>query len=255
MTGGSAFPDHFSDVAAAYRAHRPTYGSALIDAVVATAPARRRAWDAGCGSGQAATALTPHFDAVLATDASAEQIAHAAPHPRVEYRVVAAEDAAPDDGAFDLVTIAQALHWFDLDRFWPVVRRALAPGGAVVAWGYALHRIDPAVDAVIDEFYDGVLEGCWPPQRRLVDEGYASLPFPFDEFDLDLPPLEASWNLAELRAYLGTWSAVHRYRQGQGVDPVAMIDAALTDAWGDATRRRDVVWPVFTRAGRRADAP
>src|SRR5688500_9280947 len=175
----SGFEDHFSSGAAAYALHRPRYPDALFAWIARVAPGRTLAWDAATGSGQAASGLATHFDRVVATDASASQIEHAAPHPRVEYRVERAESSGLSGGAADVVTVAQALHLLGVAAFWVEARRVLRPGGVVVVWGYALPEISPAIDRVIDDFSNRTLAAYWPPERRILDDRYETIEFPF----------------------------------------------------------------------------
>jgi SAM-dependent methyltransferase len=244
------FKDHFSGHAAAYAAHRPRYPDALFRFLAGLPAERRLAWDCATGSGQAALGLAAHFPRVIATDASDAQIAHAEPHPRVEYRTAPAERSGLPDRAVDLVTVAQALHWLDFDRFYAEVARVLAPGGALAVWSYNLARIAPAVDEVLDRFAREVVGPCWPPERRWVDEDYRTLPFPYAEVPAPTFHLEERWDLSGLTAYLGTWSSVARCRAATGSDPVAGIAGELAAAWGDPAAVRTVTWPIALRAGR-----
>lgn len=242
------FHDHFSGVSREYAAFRPRYPAALFAALAERAPARRAAWDCATGNGQAAVGLAEHFDAVVATDASERQIAAATPHPRVTYRVAPAERSGLADRSVDLVTVAQAVHWFDMPAFFEEVRRVLVPGGLAVVWCYELMMIDPAVDAIVDRFYRGTVGPYWPPERKLIETGYASVQFPFRE--IDLPPLaiDAAFSLSELSGYIGTWSAVLRYREAHGSDPVTTVIEEIAKVWGSEERRR-VRWPIAFRAG------
>jgi SAM-dependent methyltransferase len=246
----SGFKDHFSGHAGAYSRHRPTYPAALFAYLASLPPSRQRAWDCATGNGQAATGLARHFDSVIATDASAEQIRHASPHERVEYRVAPAEDPGLEPGSIDLVTAAQAAHWFDPERFRREVERVLAPGGFVAVWCYGVFRISPAVDPVIDRLYSQIVGPWWPPERRLVDEGYRSLPFDFEERPAPAFAIEVEWTLEEVTGYIGTWSAVRRYAAGSGVDPITLVQTDLTRAWGDPDERLPIRWPIGLRVGR-----
>jgi SAM-dependent methyltransferase len=246
----TAFKDHFSGHAAAYAAFRPRYPETLFDFVAGLPAGRRLAWDCATGNGQAALGLAAHFQRVIATDASAAQIAEAEPHPRIEYRVAPAEGSGLPDGSVDLVTVAQALHWFDFDRFYAEVRRVLAPGGILAVWSYNLVRIEPALDRLLDHFSTAVVGSYWPPERRWVDEDYRTIPFPFVELPTRLFALEETWDLPRLLAYLRTWSSVTRCRQATGGDPVAEVAPRLAAAWGDPTAARTVRWPLALRAGR-----
>lgn len=245
------FADHFSPLAARYAAARPSYPPELFD-WLATLPARRgRAWDVGTGSGQAAVALAERFGEVIATDASAAQLAQAAPHPRVGYRQAVAEDSRLPDGSVDLVAVAQAVHWFDLDRFWAEVRRVAAPDGAVAVWSYLGVTLGPEVDRVVAHFYRDVVGPYWPPERAAVEDGYRSLPFPFAEVAAPRFEIRVRWDLARFAAYLGTWSASRHWSDAHGgADPLAEIAADLAAAWGDPAAERDIAWPIGLRAGR-----
>ncbi len=248
-----SFEDHFSGHAAAYAAYRPSYPAGLpafVAGLVMPPADHRLAWDCATGNGQAAHGIVEHFARVIATDASPQQIAQAVPHPRIEYRVAAAESSGLDAASIDLVTVGQALHWFDFDRFFAEVRRVLAPGGALAAWTYDYARIAPEVDRLVDHLAHDVVGPYWPPGRRWVDERYRTIPFPFEEIPSPVFELHERWPLAPFVGYLRTWSAVARYRQATGVDPVARLLPELTAAWGDPAARRDIRWPIFLRAGR-----
>ncbi len=242
------FKDHFSGHAADYAAFRPTYPPALFAWAAGLPAARGLAWDCATGSGQAAVALAGHFPRVVATDASAAQIAHAVPHPRVEYGVAPAEASGLPDGAVDLVTVAQALHWFDFARFYAEVRRVLAPGGAIAVWSYDLAQFDPAVDGLVRRLARETVGPYWPPERRWVDEEYRTLPFPFAEVPAPAFHLAELWDLARFAAYLRTWSAVVRFRAVTGRDPVAELEPELAAAWGDPGEVKTVRWPLHVRA-------
>ena len=240
----------FSDRAASYAAFRPDYPPALCEFIATLAPHRRLAWDCGTGSGQAAVALTRYFDRVIATDASAAQLAHARPHERVEYRVALAEDSGLPDRSVALATVAQALHWFDLDRFYPEVRRVLAAGGALAVWSYGDPVLDdPELDAALQRFSKETLAPYWHPGRQHVRDSYRGLPFPFVEVATPRLTLERLWTLAEFSGYVRTWSAVGRSVGALGPDPVAPLEAELARRWGGSSARHMVRWPLSVRAG------
>jgi len=246
----SAFRDHFSGHASLYARYRPRYPSELYDWLAAQAPGRELAWDCGAGNGQAAVALAGLFRRVIATDASAEQLGNAPPHPAVEFRVETAEHSTLESGSADLVFVSQALHWFEPEPFYAEVRRVLRPAGLLAAVTYLQLRVGPAVDAVIDHFYHEVVGPYWPPERRHVEQGYASLPFPFERIETPEFVLRQAWRLADLLGYLSTWSSVQRYWKACGEDPLAGIVDALGRAWGDPSRVREVRWPLVLLAGR-----
>ena len=246
-----AFADHFTSVAADYASFRPTYPAALFAWLADIVPGRALAWDCAAGSGQASRGLAAHFERVIATDASAAQIAAAASHPRVEYRVAPAEASGLPDGVVDLVTVAQALHWFDLDRFYAEARRVLKPGGVLAVWTYGVLSVaGEAVDARARAFYRETVGPYWPPERRHVESGYRTLPFPFAELETPAFRMEASWSLPELLGYFRSWSATARYLAERGHDPVEALAAELASLWGSPSDRRTITWPLALRAGR-----
>lgn len=244
------FQDHFSGHAALYARVRPRYPAALFTWLAGRAPHRRLAWDAGTGNGQAAVSLAAHFDHVVATDASARQIAEAEPHPAVEYRAAPAERSPVAPGSAALVTVAQAAHWFHLDAFFAAAREALSPGGVIALWGYDLMNITPAIDLLVRRLYHDRVGPYWPPERALVDDHYRSIAFPFDELKPPELRMEASWDLAALYGYLRSWSGSQRYLKERGVDPLAETAAELGRAWGDPDTVRPVRFPLFLRVGR-----
>ncbi|HKJ76269.1 MAG TPA: class I SAM-dependent methyltransferase [Gammaproteobacteria bacterium] len=245
-----AFADHFAPVAADYGRHRPGYPPGLFAFLADTAPGTRRAWDCATGTGQAARGLAEHFAEVRATDASAGQVEQAEGPTNVRYSVAPAEAGGLDDASADLVTVAQALHWFDLPAFYAEVRRVLRPGGLLAVWSYNLLEAGPAVDAVIERLYRDRLGPYWPTERRHVENGYRDLPFPFRPVAAPAFAMTSEWTLAGLTGYLGTWSAVARCREAEGTDPVAEVEAALAAAWGPADTARPVRWPLTLRVGR-----
>ncbi len=245
-----AFQDHFSGHADVYREARPTYPDALFDWLATKAPARDLAWDVACGNGQASIALAERFDQVIASDPSAAQIAHAEPNPRIDYRIETAEQSSLADGSASLATVAQALHWFDHARFYREVHRILRAGGLLAAWGYSDCRVTAAVDRIKDRLYIDLTGPYWPPERALLDAGYSTLDFPFEEIQSPQIPMVMQWNAAEFLAYLRSWSATQRYFGTLGQDPVSLIEPDLIAAWGDPTLRRDVRWDFHLRVGR-----
>lgn len=246
----SNFKDHFSGVAAGYQAFRPGYPPALFEWLAGVAPRRERAVDLGCGTGQASVALAAHFGEVIGLDPSAEQVARGEPHPRVRYAVAPAEATGLPDACADLVVAAQALHWFDPARLHPELTRICRPGAIFAAFTYDLCRVDPAVDAVVDRLYRGILGPHWPPERAHVDSGYRTLPFPWPELQAPSLAIEESWTLDRFVGYLGTWSAVSAYRKATGEEPIPIVAAALEAAWGRRDRARAVTWKLSIRAGR-----
>jgi SAM-dependent methyltransferase len=245
------FRDHFSEIAPGYAAFRPHYPQALFDFLAERAPARRLAWDCGCGSGQATIDLAERFDHVIGTDPSAAQIAQAPPHPRIEWRVAPGERSGIPSATCDLVTVAQALHWLDVDAFFREAARVARPAGLVAIWSYGDVRLDdPQVDALVRHFSRTIVGPYWPPQRRMVDEGYRSITMPFDEIDVPEFEMTERWTLDQLVGYVRTWSATSRYREALKHDPTIELAARLGELWRDRAEARRVWWPLAVRIGR-----
>lgn len=244
------FKDHFSGHSTLYSRYRPDYPPSLYRFLAEQAPQQELAWDCATGSGQAALGLAEHFSHVIATDASAAQLKQATPHPRVEYLVAPAEQVPLADHSVDLITVAQALHWFDLDGFYHEVRRVLRPDGVLAVWSYNLLQCEPAIDAVLNHFYAKTIGPWWPPERVHIENGYQDLAFPFTEEKSPDFAMQAQWSLPQLSGYLRTWSAVQRYQKEQGVDPVTLIEAGLAELWGEAEQVRIIRWPLSLRWGR-----
>jgi len=216
---------------------------------VPLAPRRLLAWDCATGNGQAARDLARWFDRVVATDASAEQVAYAPPAPNVEYRVERAEATSLAAGSVDLVTVAQALHWLDVDHFYGEVRRVTVSGGVLAAWSYGACHAGQDVEPLLREFESGTLAPYWHPRRRWVDEGYRTVPFPFAEITAPRLELRVRWTLRELGRYLESWSAVDACRRARGQDPVAPLLERMRTSWQDG-EPREVTWPLSLRVGR-----
>ena len=250
-SSAQGFPDHFSNVAALYSESRPTYPQDLFAWLAEVAPGHDLAWDCATGNGQAALGLAARFTHVVASDASPEQLSHATVHPRVEYRCFRAESPELADASVDVVTVAQALHWFDHDLFYAQVRRTLRPGGVIAAWTYGkFHVVDaPEITTIMDDFHDRIVWPYWPPERSHVDTRYANLDFPFDPIEAPAVDMRMTWNLDELLAYLGSWSSVSRYQEAIGEDPRTSIVAPLREMWGDPGIRRDICWSLTVLAG------
>jgi len=243
--------DEFSAQAHAYSRHRPRYPAALFEHVARLAPATDHAWDCATGNGQAATGLVEQFREVIATDRSESQLENATKHPRITYRLAPAEQSGLKNHSMDLVCVAQALHWFDFDRFYAEVRRVLKPGGILAATIYQHTRITPAIDPILRRFHDEVVGPHWPPRTKWSRAYYKTIPFPFEELDApaDLAA-EAVWTYPDLLGYLESWSATQRYRRALGTDPVDEIRGELEQAWGASQTERPVRWPLVVRIGK-----
>jgi len=207
-------------------------------------------WDCATGSGQAALGLARHFRHVVATDASASQVGHAPRLPGVTYHVATAEASALAPRSVDLVTVAQAIHWFDFERFHGEVRRVTVPGGVLAAWSYGACHAGDDVESLLRDFEHREVGPYWHSNRRWVDEGYATIPFPWPEIEAPGLQLRVRWTLRQLGLYLGSWSAVAAYRRDRGEDPVPRLLDRIAHHWGAPDVVRDVEWPLALRVGR-----
>ncbi len=249
------FNDHFSDRSGGYASFRPVYPAELFDYLAAHCELSECAWDCATGNGQAARSLSTHFRRVIATDASTNQIAAAELDTGIDYRVAKAEQSGIETSSVDLITIAQALHWFDLERFYTEAKRVLKPRGLIAVWCYDLFLSSKEIDAVINYFYSDILGGYWPPERRHIEAHYHDLPFPFTllheaNFSSDPFPefyMRADWDIEQVIGYLSTWSAVTHYQKDNNSNPLKIIEPALRKAWGNGKQLLN--WRLYLIAG------
>lgn len=244
-----SFKDHFSDASRDYAAFRPTYPNALFGWLAEQCHGHDMAWDCATGSGQAAAGLAPHFTHVIATDASAEQIAHARGSENIRFRVAPAEASGLENRSVDLIAVAQAAHWFDLPAFYTEVRRVLKPQGLLALWGYGRLVLPGTLDAPFAHFYSEVLGTYWPPERKLIEDAYRGLDFPFNEIPVPDFFIEVEWTLPRLLAYLSTWSAVKRFEAANGHSPLPALESCLASDWKNPGQPLALKWPLFMRAG------
>ncbi|MCE2850458.1 MAG: class I SAM-dependent methyltransferase [Roseiflexaceae bacterium] len=242
---------HFGDVANQYATFRPTYPPQLIADVAAFAGgAQAVALDVACGNGQATLELANYVKHVYASDVADTQVVAMPAHPKISPYVARAEHSALQDHSVDLVTVAQAMHWFDVDAFHREVQRIVRPGGIVAVWSYSLLQSTPAITDIIVEMYSHT-RPWWPADRDHVDDGYAKLPFPYTRIPYTPPAMTAQFTLERLIGYLGTWSGVRRYHKDTGRDPVAERVAALRAAWnGDSNHPMPFTFSVAMHVGR-----
>ena len=244
------FKDHFSARAVLYSQYRPRYPEELFSWIRGLSHRHGLVWDCATGSGQAAVGLANVFDRVIATDASEKQISMADRHPAIEYRVATAYDSGLEDSSVDAVTVAQAIHWLDRDRFYWEARRVLRAGGLVAVWGYGDPVFDDArVDRIVHDYNRGTIESYWKPERDIILSGLRTIPFPFAEVDAPPFTMERSWTLAELAGYMRTWSATAAFVEANGVDPVVEVERSLAEHWGEPGTVQRISWPLHVRAG------
>ena len=251
MTGTASFKDHFSGHSASYARHRPGYPAALFSHLADLCVGHALAWDCATGNGQSALGLVHYFERVVATDASSAQIDAAIPHEQISYHVAPAEASGLEANTVDLITIGQALHWFDLPRFFAEAERVVRAGGIVAAWCYGLCSVNSEVDAVVGRLYGDIVDEFWPPERMIVDRAYVDIDFPAPLIDLPAFSMAAEWSVDDMLGYLRTWSASKRFEAQHGHDPVALVETDLRDTWGSG--RQDAVWPMTVCAYRLPD--
>ncbi len=243
------FKDHFSGHASDYARFRPHYPRELFLYLADIASARVSVWDCATGNGQAAVALAEFFPHVIATDASEKQIANAQSHNRVIYRVARAKQSGLSNASVDLITVAQALHWFDREAFFAEAKRVLKPNGVVAIWCYALFKISPEIDRLVEIFYRETVGPYWDFERHLVETGYRTIEFPFTELQPPEFHMQAEWSLDDVLGYLRTWSATKSFIAARGLDPVTDLGTELRSVWGEPEIKK-IMWPVSMRVGR-----
>jgi ubiquinone/menaquinone biosynthesis C-methylase UbiE len=250
------FKDLFSSNSKEYASSRPKYPKSLFEFLVGLVKYRNLAWDCATGNGQAAVFLSEYFERVIASDASEEQIENAQHRKNILYEVFPAERTNLADSSVDLITIAQALHWFDLDEFYKEAKRVLRKdgndGGVIAAWCYGLHSVSPEIDNITHVLYEDILGSYWPKERKIVENKYEDIPFPFQEIQTPVFQIELDWSLPELVGYVYTWSSVQKFIEKNNSDPVKQVYDSLAAAWGDKNswHKRKVVWPIYMRVGR-----
>ena len=253
------FKDFFSSNSKGYSSSRPKYPRSLFEFLVGLVHHRNLAWDCATGNGQAAVILSEYFEQVIASDASKEQIENAQPRNNIRYEVFPAERTSLADSSVDLITIAQALHWFNLDDFYKEAKRVLRKhgddgngGGVIAAWAYGLHSVSMEIDTVVHFLYEDIVGPYWPKERKIVENRYEDIPFPFQEIDAPAFRIELDWNLSELIGYLYTWSSVQKFIEKNNSDPIKQIYDDLARVWGQNQiwYKRRVVWPIYMKVGR-----
>jgi len=245
------FPDHFSGVASDYAAFRPQYPAALFEWLASVCPRHDVAWDCACGSGQASGSLASHFGWIIGTDASTTQVAAAETGGATRFVIAASEQTPLSANSVDLVAVAAALHWFVGEAFFAEVFRVVRPGGVFAAWSYGMpHIVFEPVEEVVHGFIDEILGPFWPPEIRMVLDGYASITLPFEELETPALKLDVEWTLERFLGFVRTWSAVGRYVEECGDDPVVQLATQLEEIWGSEEGLLPISYRLDLRAGR-----
>jgi ubiquinone/menaquinone biosynthesis C-methylase UbiE len=241
--------DNFSSKSSSYAKYRPTYPQELYQFLKEKLDKTEKAWDCGTGNGQVAGALAKFFKEVQATDISQQQLDNAIRQPNIHYSVQTAEKTNFPDNNFDLITVAQAIHWFNFEAFNKEVARVLKPDGIIAVIGYSLFKSNPETDEVILKFYHDIVGPFWDEERKYLDEKYKTIPFPFKELESPVFEQEYEWTFNHVMGYLKTWSAVKHYEKANGENPVALIEEELKATFG---AKNKVVFPILFRCGKLA---
>ncbi len=247
----SQFKDHFSSHSNIYAKFRPGYPDNLFKYLSESSPGKTAALDCATGSGQAAIGLSRYYKQVFGIDASINQITNSVDSKNILYLAAAVENTMLKSECVDLAIAAQALHWFDLDMFYPEMNRILKKNGIFAAWTYNLLRVNDKIDLLIDRLYWDTMKDYWPPERKHVDDGYKELPFPFEVYAPPLFQMEAEWSLEQLTGYLRSWSAVLKFISDNGVDPIIDFEEELKGIWGKEHSAHVIKWPLTLKIGKR----
>lgn len=244
------FKDNFSEQATNYAQYRPTYPAELIAFVGKLNPNRQVAWDCATGNGQVARELAKYFTQVIATDASQAQLDEASPADNIVYRQASAEQSGLDAQSVDLITVGQALHWFHLAAFYQEVLRVSKAGAYLAVWSYSLPRFNPEIDKVFHAFYEDILGTYWDPERRYIEEAYQTIPYPFDTLETPHFQIHRTWNLAQVKGFIHSWSAVRKYIRQHQKDPWDVIEKDFIQVWGEAQERKLLTWDIYLKVSK-----
>ena len=240
--------DNFSKQASEYSKFRPTYPKELINYILSFVDNKEAALDIATGNGQLAKELSKQFKTVFATDISDEQLGNAIKADNILYKNEKAEETAFDNQQFDLVTVAQAVHWFDFDKFNNEMYRILKPDGVLALIGYGLFSTNSDTDKIINHFYKDIIGPYWDPERKYIDDSYTTIPFPYEELPTKNFKSELKWTFEELSGYLGTWSAVQHYKDKNGDDPLDLVREELQKSWQQSDQT--ITFPFLLRLGK-----
>ena len=244
------FKDNFSRQSDIYLKYRPLYPTALYSYLASLVSSHELVWDCGTGNGQAAIGLADFFNQVFATDPSEQQIANSIRHDRVHYKIEKAEQTGLTSNSVDLVTTANALHWFDLEGFFNEASRVLKPNGVIAVWAYGNPTVSPDIDAVVQHYHDVVLHNYWLPENRLVEKGYSTISFPYQLLETPEFQCDRNMNRADFIGLLNTWSATQRYININIDNPTDHVASELCKYWPDTNEEKEIVWKLVLKVGR-----
>lgn len=240
--------DNFSKNSDRYAKYRPTYSDDFFNYLDTIIETKESAWDCGTGNGQVAIQLAKRFSSVFATDISSSQLEQATKVSNITYSIQPAEKTNFPNDFFDLIIIAQAIHWFNFDQFYEEVQRTSKEGSKIVVIGYGKLEVNPKIDEIIDDFYNNTIGSYWDDERRYLDEDYQTIPFPFEEIKAPTFANSYNWTLEHLIGYLGTWSAVKHYIKKNNENPLFILQEKLFKNWGKELQLK-VSFPMLIRIG------
>lgn len=238
--------DNFSHNSPNYAQFRPSYPDEVFEFLKTSLSAKGQVWDCATGTGHVAEKLVNLFDHVEATDLSENQLKNAFSHPKITYSKQTAEESGFPDHSFDCITVGQAVHWFDFEKFYAEAKRVLKPEGLILVLGYGNVQIsNPEVQKAVTRLYAEILHEYWDPERRFIDENYQTIPFPFEELPHPEFQIRNTWNRDQLLGYLNTWSAVQHYKDKHEMNPIDLILPELPEF-----DQVEIVFPVLLRIGK-----
>lgn len=241
------FKDYFSENSEEYGRFRPKYPTELFSYLSSISNRHEKAWDCATGTGQSAVLLSDYFSEVIATDASKSQIENAEKKQSITYQVATAENSNIEKNSINLITVAQAFHWFNIDAFSKEVNRVLKDKGLIAIWSYNLLSVQENIDETIYYLYNTILGDYWPKERKMIEDGYKNIEFPFNKMELPEFNMLAEWNLFQLIGYLCTWSATKKYQKITGINPVEEIHGKISKIWGSPEKILSVKWSLNIR--------
>lgn len=243
--------DHFSSKSREYSYSRPFYPEDLFEFLQEITPNKYIAWDCATGNGQAAIGLCRYFRNVIASDVSKNQIANGFPRNNITYEIFSAEKPSIQDNSVDLITVAEAIHWFDFEKFYREATRVSRRNAIIAVWSYGMHKIDSEIDKISERLdVDGeILGSYWPKEAKYVKEEYKTIPFPFKELSTPRFEMSVYWSLDDVISYMQTWSAVKRFKIEKKYDPMSLVWQDLKKLWRNKDEKKLIKWSLNLRAG------
>lgn len=242
--------DRFSKQADSYVNFRPEYPPELFDFILSKVPSKDVCWDCATGNGQAAKFVSSYFKKVIASDLSAAQISLAQKNfPNIEFRVERAEESQFAAQSLDLITVAQALHWFNFEVFYPRAKSFLKPNGVFAAWSYDFFKISPKIDAILDPYGRDYLMPYWSERNKFIFDGYKNIPFPFKKMDTPELNMEVQWSFEQVKGYLDSWSATQKFKDENHTDPFDSIQESLKKIWNEGPAVKTIQWHIHCLVG------